>query len=69
MHWWGASQRVVWCWRTALGVGCLNVGSKRLLQLNAEAGADAARGVLRPDVAERGMRTRRRCWARPPMWT
>jgi hypothetical protein len=53
IHHFGASQRVVWCWRTALGVGRLTVGSKRLLQLNAEAGADAQRGVPRPDVAER----------------
>jgi hypothetical protein len=52
-YWWGPSPRVVWCWCKALGVERYTEGSKRLQRLNAEAGADAQRGVPRPDVAER----------------
>jgi hypothetical protein len=53
MHWWRASASVVHCWRTALGVERFTPGSRRLQLMNAEAGADAQRGVPRPDVAER----------------
>ena len=44
MHWWGASQRAVWAWRKALGVGRIDsAGSRRLIQAAAEQGAEAIR--------------------------
>ena len=57
-HWWGASQRVVWCLRKALGVPRYNEGSARLQRMNAEAGGDALRGVpLPPEAVERRRQT------------
>ena len=56
-HWWGASPRVVWCWRQALGVPRFNEGSLRLMRLVGQAGADALRGKpLPPDQVERRRR-------------
>jgi hypothetical protein len=49
-HWWGASPRVVWCWRKALGVGRFTEGSLRLMRLVGQAGADALRGQPLPPV-------------------
>jgi hypothetical protein len=57
-HWGGASPRVVWCWRQALGVPRFNEGSLRLMRLVGQAGADALRGVpLPPEAVERRRRT------------
>src|SRR5262249_39652655 len=52
--WFGASPRLVWCWRRALGVVRHNEGSLRLQRINAQAGADALRGkALSPQQVER----------------
>jgi len=57
-HWWGASPRVVWCWRQALGVPRHNEGSLRLCGMNGEAAAAVLRGVpLPPEAVERRRRT------------
>jgi hypothetical protein len=57
-YWWGASPRVVWCWRKALGVGRYNEGSLRLYRINGEAAAAVLRGVpLPPEAVERRRRT------------
>jgi hypothetical protein len=57
-HWWGASPRVVWCWRQALGVLRHNEGSLRLCGMNGEAAAAVLRGVpLPPEAVERRRRT------------
>ena len=57
-HWWGASPRVVWCWRKALGVPRFNEGSLRLMRLVGQASADATRGKpLPPEQVEQRRRT------------
>jgi hypothetical protein len=58
MHWGGASQRVAWCWRKAIGAERFNAGSARLQRMNSELGAEANRGVpLSPEQVERRRRT------------
>ena len=59
MHWWGASQRAVWAWRKALGVGRADSeGSRRLIQAAAELGAAEVRGKpLPPEQVERRRQT------------
>jgi hypothetical protein len=57
-HWWGASPRVVWCWRQALGVARHNEGSLRLYRLHGRAVGDSLRGKpLPPEAVERRRRT------------
>jgi hypothetical protein len=58
MFWWGASQRAVWAWRKALGVGRADSeGSRRLIQAAAEQGAEAIRAR---DWTEKERQQRRR---------
>jgi hypothetical protein len=57
-HWWGASPRVVWCWRQALGVPRHTEGLLRLYGMSGEAAAAVLRGVpLPPEAVERRRRT------------
>jgi hypothetical protein len=59
-YWWGASQRVVWCWRKALGVPRHNEGSMRLHRMSGEAAAAVLRGVpLSPEAVEQRRQTAR----------
>jgi hypothetical protein len=59
-HWWGVSQRTVWCWRQALGVERFNEGSRRLHAQLSRTGADRLRGkALPPEQVERRRRTAR----------
>jgi hypothetical protein len=59
IHWWGVSQRAVWAWRRALGVGRADSeGSRRLIRCAAEKGAARLRGKsLPPEQVERRRRT------------
>jgi hypothetical protein len=52
-HWWGVSQTIAWRWRKALGAERYNPGSERLRRMTSATGAEANRGVPRPDAAER----------------
>jgi hypothetical protein len=50
--WWGVSKGVVWRWRKALGVGLMDApGTRRVIQLNAQAGAD----TNHRNAAQRGL--------------
>ena len=79
MHWWGASQRAVWAWRKALGVGRIDsAGSRRLIQVAAEQGAEAIRArdwteeerQLRRRVnAEKGLARNLVTGYHGPLWT